>query len=260
MKSFSDVKSSAAVIWNSVEMLDDCALQQLQQQYKVPFFPIGPLHKMSPSSPQTSLLPEDAGCIAWLDAQAPKSVLYVSLGSLATMSDQVLAETAWGIANSGQPFLWAIRPSSVAGSEWTESLPREVREVVQERGLIVKWAPQREVLAHPAVGGFLSHCGWNSTLESVCEGVAMICRPFFGDQMMNARFLIHVWRVGVELENVDDRKSIEEAVRLLMVDERGNETRRRAVEMKHELHLATQRDGSSYRSLDDLVEFITSIH
>ncbi|KAH6814549.1 hypothetical protein C2S51_023567 [Perilla frutescens var. frutescens] len=261
VKNFSDIRSSVAVIWNSVEMLDECGLQQLQQQYQVPFFPIGPLHKMAAasSSSSTSLLQEDAGCIAWLDKQAPKSVLYVSLGSSATMDDQVLVETAWGIANSGQPFLWAIRPSSVAGSEWIECLPEGLREVLQERGLIVKWAPQKEVLAHPAVGGFLSHCGWNSTLESMCEGVAMICRPFFGDQMINARFLIHVWKVGVELENLADRKCIEEAVRMLMVDERGKETRRRAVEMKYELHLSSQKDGSSCRSLDDLVEFITSL-
>ncbi|XP_057772416.1 UDP-glucose iridoid glucosyltransferase-like [Salvia miltiorrhiza] len=258
VKSFSDIKSSVAVIWNSVEMLDDFSLQH---QYQVPFFPIGPLHKMasSSSSMQTSLLQEDAGCIAWLDKQALKSVLYVSLGSLATMNSEALVETAMGIANSGQPFLWAIRPSSVAGSEWIECLPQGLREVIQERGLIVKWAPQKEVLAHPAVGGFLSHCGWNSTLESVCEGVAMICRPFFGDQMINARFLIHVWEVGVEIGNVADRKSIEEAVRVLMVDDRGKETRRRAAEMKHKLQLSRVKDGSSCKALDELAQFITSL-
>ena len=257
VKSFSDIKSAVAVICNSVEILDDFSLQH---QYQVPFFPIGPLHKMaSSSSMQTSLLQEDPGCIAWLDKQGLKSVLYVSLGSVATLSSEVLVETAMGIANSGQPFLWAIRPSSVAGSEWIECLPQGLREVIQERGMIVKWAPQKEVLAHPAVGGFLSHCGWNSTLESMSQGVAMICMPFFGDQRINARFLVHVWEVGVEIGNKADRKSIEEAVRVLMVEEQGKDMRLRAAEIKHKLHLSTVKDGSSCRALDDLVEFITSL-
>ncbi|KAL1544221.1 UDP-glucose iridoid glucosyltransferase-like [Salvia divinorum] len=258
VKSFSDIKSSVAVIWNSVEILDDFSIHQ---QYQVPFFPIGPLHKMasSSSSMPTSLLQEDPGCIAWLDKQALKSVLYVSLGSLATLSSEALVETAMGIANSGQPFLWAIRPSSVAGSEWIECLPQGLRGVIQERGLIVKWAPQKEVLAHPAVGGFLSHCGWNSTLESLSQGVAMICMPFFGDQMINARFSVHVWEVGVEIGNMADRKSIEEAVRALMVDEQGKEMRCRAAEIKHKLHLSMVKGGSSCRALEDLVEFITSL-
>ncbi|KAI3461549.1 hypothetical protein Pfo_018212 [Paulownia fortunei] len=258
IKSFNNTRSSVAVIWNSVEMLDHSALQQLQQQYQVPFFPIGPIHKLAPSSSPTSLLPEDTSCIAWLDKQAPKSVLYVSLGSLATMDDKGLVETAWGIANSGQPFFWVVRPSSVNGSEWIECLTEGFTEITRERCLIVKWAPQKKVLSHWAVGGFLSHCGWNSTLDSICEGVAMICRPCFADQMINARFLIHVRKVGLELEDVVERKSIEKAIRMLMVQEQGNELRQRAVELEHKLEMSVQKDGSSCRSLDDLVEFITS--
>ncbi|KAK6137758.1 hypothetical protein DH2020_028510 [Rehmannia glutinosa] len=259
IKSFSNIRSSVAVIWNSIEMLDHLALHQLQHQYQVPCFPIGPIHKLSPSPSQTSLLPEDTTCITWLDKHAPKSVLYVSLGSLATMGDKELVETAWGIANSGQKFLWVVRPSSVNGSDWIECLPDGFAELTRERGLIVKWAPQKKVLAHWAVGGFLSHCGWNSTLESICEGVPMICRPCFGDQMMNARFLVHVWKMGIELGKVVERESVEKAIRMVMVDELGNEMRHTAVEMKGKLELSVRKDGSSYRSLDELVEFIISL-
>ncbi|KAK6144603.1 hypothetical protein DH2020_021423 [Rehmannia glutinosa] len=152
IKNFSNIRSSVAVIWNSVETLDHSALHQLQHQYKVPCFPIGPIHKLSPSPSQTSLLPEDTTCITWLDKHAPKSVLYISLGSLATMDDKQLVEAAWGIANSGQNFLWVVRPSSVNGSEWIECLPDGFAELTRERGLIVKWAPQKKVLAHWAVG------------------------------------------------------------------------------------------------------------
>ncbi|KAF3454615.1 hypothetical protein FNV43_RR05063 [Rhamnella rubrinervis] len=108
---------------------------------------------------------------------------------------------AWGLASSQQPFLWVVRPGLVSGLDWIELLPKGFREGVGERGCIVKWAPQQEVLAHEAVGGFWSHCGWNSTLESISEGVPMICKPCFGDQKVNARYVIHEWRVGIELED-----------------------------------------------------------
>ncbi|KAL3500294.1 hypothetical protein ACH5RR_039387 [Cinchona calisaya] len=97
----------------------------------------------------TSFLEEDQSCISWLDKQAPNSVLYISLGSIAIIGKKKLTETAWGLANSGIPFLWVIRPDSVNGS------PSEiVKALVGERGLIVRWAPQKKVLAHKAVGGF----------------------------------------------------------------------------------------------------------
>ncbi|KAL3512976.1 hypothetical protein ACH5RR_025693 [Cinchona calisaya] len=119
---------------------------ELQQRYKVPFFPIRPLHKMVAAA-STSFLEEDQSCISWLDKQAPNSMLYISLGSIAIIGEKKLTETAWGLANSGIPFLWVIRPDSVNG------LPSEiVKALVGERGLIVRWAPQKKVLAHKAVG------------------------------------------------------------------------------------------------------------
>ncbi|KAL3518123.1 hypothetical protein ACH5RR_020712 [Cinchona calisaya] len=146
-----NINSSVAIIWNTTDFLEHSALLQLQQHYKVPFFPIGPLHKMVAAA-STSFLEEDQGCISWLDKQAPNSVLYISLGSIAIIGEKELTETAWGLANSGIPFLWVIRPDSVNGS-----LSEIVKALVSERGLIVRWAPQKKVLAHKAVGGFWSH-------------------------------------------------------------------------------------------------------
>ena len=120
---------------------------------------------MAPTA-STSLLTEDSDCITWLDEQATNSVIYVSLGSVATMEERELVEMAWGLANSEQPFLWVVRPGLVRGSaEWIEHLPEGYQETIQGRGCIVKWAPQKEVLAHGAVGGFLSHCGWKLELN-----------------------------------------------------------------------------------------------
>ncbi|KAL6128159.1 hypothetical protein ACLB2K_071515 [Fragaria x ananassa] len=95
---------------------------------------------------------------------------------------------------------------------------REFHETLNGRGHIVKWAPQKEVLTHQSVGVFWTHSGWNSTLESICEGVPMICTPFFGDQMLNARYASDVWEVGMHLENGLERGEIERAIRSLMME------------------------------------------
>lgn len=253
-----NIGSSVAIIWNTTEELDQVSLSKLQQFYDVPDFPIGPFHKMASNS-STSLKKEDGSCMIWLDKQAPNSVLYVSLGSLATIDEKELEETAWGLANSGQPFLWVVRPSLVDGSEWIERLPKGFRETVGEKGQIVKWAPQTKVLAHSAVGGFLSHCGWNSTLESICEAVPMICRPCFGDQSTNCRHITYTWKVGLELENARDRCVIERTIRKLMVEDEGRELRQRMLVMKRKLEKSIQKGGCSHKSLNDLTEFIISL-
>ncbi|KAK4441095.1 UDP-glucose iridoid glucosyltransferase [Sesamum alatum] len=252
-----DIRSSSAVIWNNIDQLDHWPLQQLQQHWPVPFFSIGPLHKMAPDIP-TSLLEEENNCLSWLDKQAPNSVIYVSLGSLAIIDEKELIEMAWGLAKSEQPFLWAVRPSLLNGSDAMKSLPEDFIKNTRERGLVVKWAPQKKVLAHPAVGGFFTHCGWNSTLESMCEGVPLVCRPCLVDQWINARYLTHVWRVGIELENLQ-QITIENAVRSLMVSEEGEVIRQRAFNMKQEVDRCINEGGSSHEALNRLVEFIISL-
>lgn len=254
---YMDINSSSAVIWNTVDLFDHRPLQQLQKHWPVPYFPIGPLHKTAPPLP-TSLMEEDTSCLSWLDKQAPNSVIYVSLGSMATIGQKELLEMAWGLAKSEQPFLWVVRPSLLNASDATSLLPEDFKKMIGERRLVVKWAPQRKVLAHSAVGGFLTHCGWNSTLESLCEGVPLLCRPCFGDQMAIARNLTHVWKVGLELEDAMET-GILRGVRTLMASEEGEETRRRALEMKGELERAINGGGSSWESLNQLVEFIISL-
>ncbi|XP_022745505.1 UDP-glycosyltransferase 76B1-like [Durio zibethinus] len=173
-----ETKASSGIIWNSYEDLEQEHLTKCSLYFSIPVFPIGPFHKCFPAS-SSSLLPQDQSCISWLDKQAPNSVIYVSFGSVAAINETEFLEIAWGLANSNQPFLWVVRPRLVHGSEWLELLPNGFLEMVGERAYIVKWAPQQEVLAHPSTGGFWTHCGWNSTLESLCEGVPMICRPSF---------------------------------------------------------------------------------
>ncbi|KAK1357197.1 UDP-glucose iridoid glucosyltransferase-like [Heracleum sosnowskyi] len=248
-------KSSSAMIMNTMDCLEQLPLFQLQQHFQVPLFGIGPLSKVASAS-STSFLEEESSCIAWLNNQTAKSVLYVSKGSLAMSDEKEFTETAWGLANSEQPFLWVVRPGSVSGSDWTELLPRGFLEHVGERGLILKWAPQKEVLAHSAVGGFWTHCGWNSTMESLSEGVPMISSPQFFDQKVIARYITHVWKVGFELDGVLERGDVDKSIRRLMTGREGDEMRQRAIELKHMINVSILEGGSSYNSLNDLTEFL----
>ncbi|KAK1437087.1 hypothetical protein QVD17_02872 [Tagetes erecta] len=248
------ITNPSAIIWNTMDFLENASLTNLQHHYHIPIFAIGPLNEMA-QCPSTSFLEEDTYCISWLDKQAPRSVVYVSLGSLATMDEKDLAETAWGLASSKQPFLWVVRPGSVKGSDWIEFLPDGFLEEIEGRGLVLKWAPQKQVLAHSSVGGFWSHCGWNSTLESISQGVPMICRPFFGDQYVNSRYLSYVWQVGLELECLE-RQVIVSTIRRLLVDDEGEETRKRANALKEKAKYSLCKGGSSFNSLSNLVEFI----
>ncbi|XP_010520267.1 PREDICTED: UDP-glycosyltransferase 76E2 isoform X2 [Tarenaya hassleriana] len=249
--------TASAVIINTASCLESSSLSRLEQDLQAPVYPIGPLHKAASAS--CSLLEEDRSCIEWLNKQKPSSVIYISLGSLALMEHKEVVEMAWGLANSNQPFLWVIRPGSIPGSEWTESLPEEFGRIVSERGHIVKWAPQKEVLSHSAVGCFWSHCGWNSTLESIGEGVPLICRPFSGDQRVNARYLDRIWRVGIQLEGELERGDVEKALRRLMADEEGVVMKKRALCLKEGVEASVRHGGSSHNSLNEFVDFIKGL-
>jgi len=251
------IRTSSAIIWNTMDCLEPSLLAQIQQQFQVPMLPLGPMHKLGPAS-GSSLWKEDTSCMTWLGKQSKHSVIYVSLGSIASMDEKQLAELAWGLASSQHPFLWVVRPGSIRGSEWIEALPKDFKEKIEEKGCIVNWAPQKEVLAHGAVGGFLTHCGWNSTLESIFEGIPMICRPCFGDQRVNARYVSHVWKIGLELENEMERGEIERAVRKVMAEKEGEALRERAKNLKENIELCIKEGGSSYNSLNRLVEMIMS--
>ncbi|CAN8268280.1 unnamed protein product [Cochlearia groenlandica] len=240
-------RTSFAVINNTVNCLESSSLSWLKQDVGIPVYPLGPLHITTSSN--SSLLEEDKSCIEWLNKQKPRSVLYISLGSKSHMETNEVLEMAWGLCNSNQPFLWVIR-------EGSESLPEEVKKMVLERGYIVKWAPQVKVLGHHSVGGFWSHCGWNSTLESIVEGVPMICRPFQGEQKLNAMYIERVWRIGIRLEGEIERGMVERFVKRLIVDEEGESMREIAIGLKEKVKASVRIGGSSYNALDEIVKYL----
>ncbi|XP_058181852.1 UDP-glycosyltransferase 76B1-like [Rhododendron vialii] len=250
-------KASSGLIWNTFSELEESALIQFHEQFPIPNFPIGPFYKSFPAS-SSSLLAEDRRSISWLNTQKPKSVLYVSFGSIADMGGNEFLEMAWGLANSMQPFLWVVRPGMIRGSEWLEALPSGFMEKVGNNGCIVKWAPQQEVLAHFAVGGFWTHNGWNSTLESICEGVPMICSPCFGDQLVNAKYVSDVWGIGLRFDKGVERGEVERGIWRVMLEREGEEMRARILCLKEKVDACLKEGGSSYQYLEQLITHILS--
>ncbi|KAH9602470.1 hypothetical protein KSS87_001061 [Heliosperma pusillum] len=253
-----EIKTSQGIICNTFEELEDAFIARLEQIVPFPIFPIGPIHKYLPAL-QVSIWTEDQTSIAWLNTKAPKSVLYVSFGSVAAMSEAEFLEVAWGLADSEQPFLWVVRSGLIQGSDNSYPLPEGYEDIVSKRGLIVRWAPQAKVLSHPAVGGFWTHSGWNSTMESISEGVPMLCLPFFGDQPMNARYVSEEWKIGLQLEKGMKREYISKAIRKLMVEEEGKEMRNRITCLKEKADLCLTEGHSSYKYLDRLISYLLAM-
>ena len=247
--------SASGVVLNTFDAIEAPELAKIQDELSCPAFAVGPLHRMCSAPAEHSLHAPDRGCLAWLDPHPPRSVLYVSLGSVASVDRGVFEEMAWGLASSGMPFLWVLRPGSVQGTQEAPRLPDGVDEEVRGRGKVVTWAPQREVLAHAAIGAFWTHCGWNSTLESICEGVPMLAQPCFADQTVNARYLTHQWGVGLELGDVIERTRVAKTVRAMMAGKEGDRVRERARELK----LQANQCVASSLATDSLAQYMLSL-
>ncbi|XP_059449601.1 7-deoxyloganetin glucosyltransferase-like [Corylus avellana] len=198
-----------------------------------------------------SLWNEETECLDWLSFKAPNSVIYVNFGSIAVITPQQLAEFGWGLANSKLIFLWIIRLDLVVGDSLI-LLPEFVEET-KGRGLISSWCPQEEVLNHSFIGGFLTHCGWNSITESVSAGVPMLCWPFFGDQQTNCKYVCNEWGIGMEICNGAKSGEVEKIVREFMDEKKNKEMKKKVMEWKKLAEEATGPHGSSSINLDKLV-------
>nr|GME13555.1 7-deoxyloganetic acid glucosyltransferase-like [Ipomoea batatas] len=154
-------------------------------------------------------------------------------------------------------FLWVFRREPLAVKDSPTEIPADLEESTKERGFIVGWAPQEKVLAHPAIGGFLTHCGWNSTIESVSVGVPMVSWPYFLDQQVNSRFVEAVYNVGLDMKDMCDRVIIEKMVRDLMVEKK-DEFLQTAEEMAGMARRSVVEGGSSFCNFQRLVNDIKS--
>jgi len=220
---------------------------------------IGPLSSLLSQSPHnhlaslsTNLWKEDTRCLDWLESKEPRSVVYVNFGSMTVMTAEKLLEFAWGLANSMQPFLWIIRSDLVIGGSVV--LSSEFVNEISNRGLITSWCPQEQVLNHPSIGGFLTHCGWNSTTESICAGVPMLCWPFFADHAVSCRYICNEWVIGMEIDTNVKRYEVEKLVNELMVGEKAKNMRQKAIELKKKVEEDTRPGGCSYMNLEKVIK------
>ncbi|XP_019089658.1 PREDICTED: UDP-glycosyltransferase 84A4-like isoform X1 [Camelina sativa] len=200
-------------------------------------------------------------CIEWLDSKEPSSVVYISFGTIVRLKQEQIEEIAHGILNSGLSCLWVVRPPLEALSQEPQVLPREL----EEKGKIVEWCPQEKVLAHPAVACFLSHCGWNSTMEALTSGAPLICFPQWGDQVTNAVYMIDVFKTGLRLSRGEAEKRIvlrEEVTERLLeatVGEKAVELRENARRWKEAAESAVAYGGSSERNLQEFVDKLVDV-
>ncbi|KAL2342091.1 hypothetical protein Fmac_010031 [Flemingia macrophylla] len=251
---------NSTVVFNTFEGLEDDVMNALSSMFPS-LYTIGPFSLLLNQSPHdhlaslgSNLWKEDAECLEWLESKEPRSVVYVNFGSITVMSPEQLLEFAWGLANSTKPFLWIIRPDLVIGG--SVILSSEFVNETRDRSLIASWCPQEQVLNHPSIGGFLTHCGWNSTTESICAGVPMLCWPFFGDQPTNRRYICHEWDIGIEIDTNVKREAVERLVNELMVGEKGRKMRQKAMELKKKAEKETKPGGCSYINFDKLIKVL----
>ncbi|XP_049344081.1 7-deoxyloganetic acid glucosyltransferase-like [Solanum verrucosum] len=251
------------LILNTFEDLEGPILSQIRMVC-LNVYTIGAVHAhlkaklATKSTSSNSLWQEDESCMSWLDTQPPKSVIYVSFGSVAGLTKEELLEFWYGLVNSEQKFLWVMRPDLIIGHERKDEILVELEQGTKARGYMADWVPHEKVLAHRAIGGFLTHSGWNSTLESIVEGVPMICWPRFADQQVNSRFVGEVWKMGLDIKDTCDRDIIAISIRALM-EKRNGEFSQRTEHMASLAKKAVNEGGSSYINLDRLIQDIRSM-
>ncbi|KAI5653763.1 hypothetical protein M9H77_30950 [Catharanthus roseus] len=249
------------VLINTFHNLEEASIKAIDN---IQVIPIGPL---IPSAFTDGNDPEDKsfGCdlfdsnrsdyLQWLDSKPPHSVIYVSFGSLAVLKKEQKVEILQGLLESGRSFLWIIRPSD---DDEDEAVKASIQEGSSGKGIILSWCSQVEVLSHKSIGCFVSHCGWNSTLESLVAGVPIVGCPQFSDQATNAKMVEEVWGIGVragKTEGLVEREEIKRCLDILMEDgERGEEIRQNASKWRCLALEAIKEGGSSHNNLKMLLD------
>lgn len=195
------------------------------------------------------------GCLEWLDKQSPQSVIYVSFGSLAVLNEAQIVGLALGLQAIQRPFLWVARSDLLDVN--AAVFPPGFLEATKNRRYVVSLCPQLTVLSHSSIACFVTHCGWNSVLESVCMGVPMLCWPRFGDQFLNCDYVVNVWKVGLALnpnaQSIIEMNEFKRAVERVITGGEGFEMKKRAAELRNNARSATQEGGSSSASFREFV-------
>lgn len=253
------LKDFDAILLNSYQELENEALDGLVKE-NLQVVPIGPFillqsHENFHNVACSSLWEEDTKCLQWLEDKPNSSVLYIAFGSLANFNVRDLHELALGMEDSQQAFIWVLGP--ILMHKGNEFLPEGFLERTKDRALFVKWAPQSLVLSHPSIGAFLTHCGWNSTMEAISSGVPMLTWPCFGDQALICKYIIEEWKVGMPLYDHNFmvlQQGVKNVVVSIMVGMEGKKIRERISRFREKAKIAVEKKcGNSFQNLQNVV-------
>ncbi|KAF6174152.1 hypothetical protein GIB67_033684 [Kingdonia uniflora] len=259
---FSTVKNADYVLFNTFDKLESEAVSWMKQQ-----FPhvktIGPsiyLDKQNKCDKDHSISlfkPSENSYMEWLNTRESESVIYMSFGSVVPLSKEQMEELAWGLRDSGKNFLWVVKETEEM------KLPLNFIKETSNKGLVVKWCSQMEVLAHEAIGCFITHCGWNSILEGLSMGVPLVAMPMLWDQPLNAKFVEDVWGVGIRTK-MNDKGLVGREELLFCIREVMQGDRRKAIQNNVSSWKTSAKDamdigGSSYANIEEVVARLRSI-
>ncbi|KAH9619717.1 hypothetical protein KSS87_015829 [Heliosperma pusillum] len=254
----SNVKEAHCLFVNTLDKLEIEVIKWMQSICTVktigPCIPSKYLDNRIPNDTDYGLslfLPETDACIKWLDARQSGSVIYISMGSMASLGDKQMEEMARALSKSNKFFLWVVRASE------ENKIPSNYKKETSEKGLIVNWCPQLEVLSHLALGCFVTHCGWNSILEAISLGVPMVAFPQWTDQPTNAKCVTDLWKIGVKVKanegGLVTREEIELCILEVMEGDKSNEIKSNAKKWKQLAKETMEKDGSSSRNIEEFV-------
>ncbi|CAL5064831.1 unnamed protein product [Urochloa decumbens] len=247
------IEESQGLIINTFHGMEAQYVDFWNQHVGPTAWPVGPLCLVQPAPAPAEARPS---WMEWLDNKAAdgRVVLYVALGTLAAIPESQLKEVADGLERADVDFIWAVRPENI-------DLGLGFEERTKGRGLVVReWVDQLEILKHESVRGFLSHCGWNSVLESVAAGVPLAVWPMHADQPFNARFLVDELKIAVRVQTSDrtirglvTSEEVSKVVRVLILGEEGVEVAKNVTELSASAKEAMAEGGSSWKVLKDMI-------
>ncbi|XP_021741034.1 zeatin O-glucosyltransferase-like [Chenopodium quinoa] len=257
----------AGILYNTSRLIEGRFVQLLERLSINPetkHFSVGPLNPVEKESKNDSHI-----CLQWLNKQEAGSVIYISFGSTTSMTDEQITELAIGLERSGQKFIWVLRRADTADIFSSNEvrnplLPEGYEGRLKNRGMVVRdWVPQLQILAHPSIGGFMSHCGWNSCMESISMGVPMAAWPMHSDQPRNAVLVTEVLKIGTLVRDWANRAdlvtsdTIENALNRMMTSEEGKEMRKRAAELGDAVRASVAEGGASRVEMDSFISHVT---
>ncbi|TVU11111.1 hypothetical protein EJB05_44675, partial [Eragrostis curvula] len=264
------IMDTDGVLVNTFESLESRAVEALRDPRCVPGWVLPPIYCIGPlvsdgkgAKDQDARAPRHE-CLDWLDTQPERSVVFLCFGSRGLLSAGQVTEIAVGLDRSGHRFLWTVRTPPVAddSSNLQALLPEGFLERTKDCGVIVEsWAPQVEVLQHPSTGAFVTHCGWNSTLEAITYGLPMLCWPLYAEQKLNKVLITDSMGVGMEMEGYSagfiKAEEVEAKVKLVMGSELDRELRAQVMARKKDARTALEDGGSSHAAV---VQFLTDVN